>query len=121
MVTDLNTQVDLAVKANSFINPIDPKQGVMAIGNNGVEFRASNGVGYIQIPWDNIVQVRAEVYRRGKYIRSFDIITDSNQTLNFVAADAIDALKAMRVYLNKDQMIQAPSHFKNMFKRKKKR
>lgn len=119
MVESLNTTVDYAIKANSFLNPINPKTGVLAIGNNGVEFRASNGAGYIQIPWQNIVQVRAQIMFRGKYIRSFDIVTDDNQTLNFVISDAKEALKAMRKYLDRDQMVQAKSNLKSIFKRKK--
>lgn len=120
MVESLNRQVEIAVKANAFLNPVNPKAGIMAIGDNGVEFRETDGAGYVQIPWSNIVQVRAQVYFKGKYIRSFDIITDTNQSLNFVTTDAIDALKAMRQHLSKEQMIQAPGNFRRLFSRRKK-
>ncbi|MGY3766183.1 DUF956 family protein [Vagococcus vulneris] len=121
MVESLNQEVDVAVKANAFLNPVNPKTGIMAIGDKGVEFRETDGAGYVQVPWQNIVQVRAQVYLKGKYIRSFDIVTDANQSLNFVTTDAIDALKAMRKHLTKEQMIQAPGNFKRLFKFGKKK
>ena len=121
MVKSLNSTVELAVKANSFLDPINPKPGVMALGNNGVEFRASNGEGYIQIPWRNIITVQAQVFFNGRYIRGFDIITDDNQVLNFVVADAKKTLRVMREHLESSQLVKKRGNFSNLFKRKTKK
>ena len=121
MVKSLNSTVELAVKANSFLDPINPKPGVMALGNNGVEFRASNGEGYIQIPWRNIIIVQAQVFFNGRYIRGFDIITDDNQVLNFVVADAKKTLRVMREHLESSQLEKKRGNFSNLFKRKTKK
>lgn len=118
MVQSLNLQVELAVKANSFYNPISPKQGVMALGDKGIEFRASSGAGYIQIPWENIVQVRAQVLL-GKYIRGFDIYTDDQQRIEFVAEDAKAALRVMREHIGGEKLVRAKSNLKGMLRRKK--
>lgn len=121
MVESLNSELDVAVRANSFYNPINPKAGIMAIGNNGIEFRSNDGDGYIQMPWKNIELVRAQVFFGGRYIRGFDIITDEQLTLPFVVSDAKEALRIMRRYLRNDQMVKAPSNFKKLFKRKNKK
>lgn len=119
MVESLNKEVDVAIKVNSFLNPMSPKPGVLAVGDVGIEYRASNGVGFIQVPWENVTLVKADVYLKGKYIRGFDIITTENQELSFVTSNAMEALKAMRKHLAKEQMVQSPSNFKRLFKRKK--
>ncbi|MGO2082531.1 DUF956 family protein [Vagococcus sp.] len=121
MVDSLNKTVDYAAKANAFLNPLLPKAGVMAIGNNGIEFRAGDGVGFIQVPWENVVQIRAQVYFKGKYIRGFEILTDKKQVLEFVTNDSKELLKAMRHYLKKEQMVVASSNIKKIFKRRFKR
>lgn len=117
MIDSLNKTVDYAAKVNSFLNPLLPKAGVMAIGNKGIEFRAGNGVGFIQVPWENVEQIRAQVYFKGKYIRGFEILTDGKQVLEFVTSDSKELLRAMRLHLKKEQMVIADSHLKKFVKR----
>lgn len=120
MVNALNRTVDLAIKANAFYQPLVPKQGIMALGDQGLEFRAVNGVGYIQIPWKNIVQVRAHVYFKGRYIRGFDVETDEQQVFNFVTSDTRNALRVMKAYLDSQKLVKAKSNFKQLFRKKEK-
>ncbi|MHA3067323.1 DUF956 family protein [Lacticaseibacillus saniviri] len=106
MVESLNKTVEYAIKVNSMITPNDPKPGVMALGDVGIEYRANNGVGFIQIPWANVKLVRAQVVWK-KRIRGFFIDLDDNRSLNFVVSDAIPALKVMREHLGSDKLVRA--------------
>ncbi|KRO16279.1 DUF956 family protein [Lacticaseibacillus saniviri] len=105
MVESLNREVEYAIKVNSMLNPNDPKPGVMALGDAGIEYRANNGVGFIQIPWENIKLVRAQVMWKN-HIRGFYIDLDDSRTINFVASDAIPALKVMREHLGSAKLVR---------------
>lgn len=116
----LNNEIDFMTRANSKLDPVDPKSGIILLGNNGLEFRAEKSQGYIQIPWGSIVRVRVQMFFRGKYVRGFFIETDENQDLEFIVSDAKTALKKMRKYLNREQFITNKSNFASMLKRRKK-
>lgn len=119
MTPALNTQIKLIVKANSLINPISPKKGMLSLGDKGIEFLATNGLGFIQIPWKNIVVVKAHVLFGGRYIRGFDIYTDDKQMLSFVTSDTKEALIIMRDYLGSEKLRQAKHNLKGLFRKNK--
>ncbi|KRM71636.1 DUF956 family protein [Lacticaseibacillus brantae] len=105
MVESLNKTVEYAIKVNSMITPNDPKPGVMALGDNGLEYRANNGVGFIQVPWANITLIRAQIMGK-KHVRGFFVDLDDGRSLNFVASDAIPALRVMRDHLGSDKLVR---------------
>lgn len=115
----LNNEIDFITRANSILNPIDPKSGILLLGNKGLEFRAEKSQGYIQIPWSSIVRVRVQIFFRGRYVRGFFIETDENQELEFIISDAKNVLKKMRKYLNRDQFVPNKSNFAGILKHRK--
>ncbi|WEG73640.1 DUF956 family protein [Vagococcus intermedius] len=119
MTATFNTEIELVVKANSLINPISPKKGMLSLGEKGIEFLAVNGIGFIQIPWENIVVVKAHVLFHGRYIRGFDVYTDDQQMLSFVTSNTKQALIIMREHLGSDKLRQANNNFKSLLNRKK--
>lgn len=114
----LNSDIDFLTRANSKLNPLDPKTGILLVGNNGVEFRAEKSPGFIQIPWQSIVQVRVQMFFKGRYIRGFFIETDEDQLLEFIVSDAKSVLRSMRKYLDRERFIRNPSNLAQVFKRK---
>lgn len=114
----LNHEVEFLTRANSKLNPLSPKSGILLIGNKGVEFRAEKGPGFIQIPWNSIVEVRVQMLFKGRYVRGFYIETDENQLLEFIVSDAKEALRYMRKHLKREQFIRNPSNLAQVFKRK---
>lgn len=115
----LNNDVDFMTRANSMLNPLDPKSGIMLIGNQGIEFRAEKGPGYIQIPWKSITHVRVQMFFKGLYVRGFFVETNENQILEFVVSDAKKALQTMNAYLQREQFVSNPSNFLKLFQRDK--
>ena len=116
----LNTDVDFMTRANSMLNPLDPKSGLLLIGNQGIEFRAEKGPGYIQIPWQSITQVRVQIFFKGLYVRGFFIETSENQLLEFIVSDAKKALRVMKSHLKREQFVSNQSNLLQLFKRDKK-
>lgn len=102
-ITALNTEIEFATKAKSFFNPIDPKQGLLIVGDKGVEFQKVDGPGYIQIPWNEIIKVRADVIFK-KHIRGFFIDT-KEYSFNFLVQDARQTLIEMRKHLDPKIMV----------------
>jgi len=114
----LNQEVDFLTRANSKLNPVAPKSGILLIGSEGIEFRAEKSPGFIQIPWDTVVQVRVQILFFGKYIRGFYIETNENQLLEFIVSDAKETLRHMRKHLKREQFVRNPSNLAQVFKRK---
>ncbi|MCI2173413.1 MAG: DUF956 family protein [Atopobiaceae bacterium] len=98
----LNSEVEVMCKANAFTNPIFPKPGYLMLGDKGIEFVASGGVGFAQIPWPNVSLVRADIY--GKYVRSIEVVTDEAQTLPFVISNGAEVLRCVRDHIGRDKM-----------------
>lgn len=112
MALSLNNQVDFHTKANTLSGLIGAKHGDILIGNRAIEFYNSrNPEDFIQIPWSQIVQVRAQLLFGNRYIRGFYIDTVANGTFNFVVKDAGKALKAMRAYLPADKLRRSKPFF----------
>lgn len=116
MVQQLNTKVEFVSKANAFINPVNPKPGILMVGDKGVEYKEETGPGFIQIPWANIKYVRVQMFFKGRYVRGFTFQTDEDQLLEFVVEDAKDSLRSMRKYLPREQFVAQRSNFAGLFK-----
>ncbi|MDN6640313.1 MAG: DUF956 family protein [Tetragenococcus sp.] len=111
MVESLNTKVDLAVDATSFVGLA--QYGQILIGDNAFEFyNAKNAQDYIQIPWKEVDYVVANVFFKGKWISRYAIETKKDGTFNFASKDTKKVLRAMRAYVAYDRMVQANSFFK---------
>lgn len=115
----LNNEIDFMTRANSKLNPIAPQSGIILIGNNGFEFRSEKSPGFIQIPWASIVEVRVQMFFKGKYVRGFFIKTDEEQVFEFIVSDAKEALRNMRKYLSRDIFVRNANNLAQIFKRKK--
>lgn len=107
MAVSMNTKVILTTKANSFNSGLGVKNGDILVGDKAFEFYNSrNPEDYIQIPWTEIKQVRAQMYFKDRYIRGFFIDTHSAGTFNFVVKEAGKTLKAMRDYVEGDKIVR---------------
>lgn len=96
MIKSLNSKVFFTTKANLFINGFLPKYGNIMIGNNSIEFyNKQNIADYIQIPWNQIKNIRAQVFFKNLYFRGFFIDTIDGVTYNLVVKNTKKALKHM--------------------------
>lgn len=120
MAISMNQQVLFTTKANSFNSGLGGKHGNIIIGNQAFEFyNDRNPEDYIQIPWNEITKVRAQVYFKNRYIRGFFIDTKSAGTFNFVVKEAGKSLKIMRDFIGNDLIVKnkAPLSLKNLLKK----
>ena len=77
------------------------------MGDKAFEFYNNrNPEDYIQIPWGEIVRVRAQIFFKDKYIRGFFIDTKSAGSYNFVVKNAGKTLKAMRDFLGNEKIVR---------------
>lgn len=126
---ELNHQVELVVRANTFVNPIFPKPGTLALGERGLEYRADSGRGYIQIPWTSIEGVEVDI-PAGDYVRSIKVSTKETRPLEFVVSDGKNLVRALSSHLGREKLTTAPQNvqsavraiknkIKGFFKKKK--
>ena len=102
-----NSSVDLAIKATSFQGLTT--YGDVMVGNAAFEFyNERNPEDYIQIPWDQVDYVAAEVLP-GKKIARFAIFTKENGHFSFSTRDNKATLRAMRAYVPEDRLQRSPS------------
>ena len=86
---------------------IGNKNGDVLVGAKAFEFYNSrNPEDYIQIPWEEIVRVRAQLFFKDKYIRGFFIDTKSAGSYNFVVKNAGKTLKTMRDFLGNEKIVR---------------
>lgn len=106
---ELNRQVELVVRANTFANPIFPKPGTLALGERGLEYRADSGRGYIQIPWTSIEGVEIDI-PAGNYVRSIKVSTKETRPLEFVVSDGKNLVRALSSHLGREKLTTAPQN-----------
>lgn len=107
MAQSQNSSVDLALKATSFQGLTT--YGDVMVGNAAFEFyNEKNPEDYIQIPWDQVDYVAAEVLP-GKKIARFAIFTKKNGHFSFSTRDNKATLRAMRAYIPEDRLQRSPS------------
>lgn len=116
----LNESVDYMTRANSLYNPLLPKPGIFLVGDQGMEFIAKSGSGFIQIPWSAVKAVRAQLFFGGRYVRGFFVDTVDDQTLEFVVSDGKNCLRAMYKYLSREKLTAVKGQLTQLFKRKPK-
>ena len=107
MAQSQNSSVDLALKATSFQGLTT--YGDVMVGNAAFEFyNEKNPEDYIQIPWDQVDYVAAEVLP-GKKIARFAIFTKENGHFSFSTRDNKATLRALRAYIPEDRLQRSPS------------
>ena len=107
MAQSQNSSVDLAIKATSFQGLTT--YGDVMVGNAAFEFyNEKNPEDFIQIPWDEVDYVAAEVLP-GKKIARFAIFTKENGHFSFSTRDNKATLRAMRAYIPEDRLQRSPS------------
>ena len=125
MAISMNTKVLFTTKANSLNGMFGNKNGDVLIGDNAFEFYNSrNPEDYIQIPWNEIIRVRAQLFFKDKYIRGFFIDTKNAGTYNFVVKNAGKTLKIMRDLLGNEKIVRnkpllSMKNIFNLFKKNK--
>lgn len=122
MVKSINTKVDLTINGTWFRGV--PSYGKIMIGDKAFEFYNEKNIGdFVQIPWDEVTYVVADVKFGGKYIPRFEIRTKQNGNFIFAARDAKKTLHAMSKYIPSDHMRRSLSLWqglKQRFTRRKK-
>lgn len=121
MAISKNTKVLFNTKANLLSGMIGNKRGDILVGDRAFEFyNEKNPEDYLQISWEEIIRVRAQLFFRDKYIRGFFVDTKSAGTFNFIVKNAGKTLKTMRDFLGNEKIVRNKPVFsiKNLFKKK---
>ncbi len=122
MVVSMSKKVIYTTKANCLTGSLGNKHGDVLVGDKSFEFyNQRNPEDYIQIPWEEIKLVRAQIFFNDKYIRGFFVDTKSAGTFNFVVKNAGKTLKTMRDFIGNEKIVRNKPLFsiKNLFSRKK--
>lgn len=120
MVLSQNTKVSFTTKANMMTGSFGSKHGDILIGDKAFEFyNRRNTDDYLQIPWQEITLVRAQLLFKDKYIRGFFIDTKQAGSFNFIVKEAGKTLKTMRDILGNDKIVRSKPafSFRNIFKK----
>ena len=125
MVQSLNTKVALTAKGISYLG-IGAQYGKFLVGDRAFEFFNDNNVAdYIQIPWSEVTEIMASVMFKGKWIPRFAVVTKNNGNFIFSTRDNKKTLRAVRNYVDPNNMVRSLSFFqvisrglKSLFKRK---
>ena len=104
MAQSINSTVELTTTGVSYLS-MGGKVGKFLLGNKGLEFYSDANVeDYIQIPWENIEKIGANV-SRNKVSRHFEVFTDKGKFL-FASKDSGKILKVARQHIGNDKVIR---------------
>ncbi|MBR3318287.1 MAG: DUF956 family protein [Atopobiaceae bacterium] len=108
MAQSQNSSVDLTIKATSFHGL--GTYGDIMVGNKALEFYNERNVeDYIQIPWEEVDYISAEVI--GKKITRFAVFIKQGGHFSFSTRDNKKTLRAVREYVGEDRMFRSKSFF----------
>lgn len=121
MVQSLNSTVELTTTGVSYLAIGGNKVGKFLLGNKGFEFYNDKNVNdYIQIPWDSIDKMGANITGR-KISRHFEVYTAQGKFL-FASKDSGKILKIARQHIGDEKVVRFPTLLQTIvakFKRKK--
>ena len=117
-VQSLNQEVNWVTPTRSTYNPLFPKEGLLAVGNVGLDYRAQNGQGFIQIPWEEVQHIYVQMLFKGRYIRAIDVLTEDDQHFEFIVKDPKITLKEIRKHLDRSKFSARQGNLATLFKRK---
>ncbi|ALT81433.1 MULTISPECIES: DUF956 family protein [Streptococcus] len=104
MAQSINSTVELTTTGVSYLS-MGGKVGKFLLGNKGLEFYSDANVeDYIQIPWENIEKIGANV-SRNKVSRHFEVFTDKGKFL-FASKDSGKILKVARQHIGNDKVVR---------------
>ncbi|RVU70191.1 MULTISPECIES: DUF956 family protein [Lactobacillus] len=116
MVKSINTKVDLTQNATWFRGIAS--YGKVMIGDKAFEFYNERNINdFVQIPWNEVTYVVADVKFHGKYIPRFEIRTKSSGNFIFATKDPKKTLRAIRNYIPADHMRKALSLWQGLKRR----
>ncbi|QYN54174.1 DUF956 family protein [Lactobacillus panisapium] len=116
MVESQNTKVDLTAEATWF--RAVAVYGKAIVGDKAFEFyNELNLSDYVQIQWNEVTYVVADVHFKGRYIPRFEIRTRTSGTFIFTTKNNKETLRAIRKYVPADHMRQALSLWQNLKRR----
>ena len=123
MVQSLNKKVDLTINT-SYLGMAN--YGKVLVGDEAFEYYNDKNVNdYIQIPWSEVTEIMASVMFKGKWIPRFAVVTKNNGNFIFSTRDNKKTLRAVRNYVDPNNMVRSLSFFqvisrglKSLFKRK---
>ena len=115
MAESLNTKCDLVVKGISYLGLNN--YGKIMVGDKAFEFYNDRNVNdYIQIPWEEIDYIVADVLFGGRWIPRFAIETKKNGSYRFGASKNTKALlRACRNHFPANRMVKARSAADNVY------
>ena len=107
MAQSQNSSVELTIRATNLMALTS--EGNVMIGNRAFEYyNERNPEDYVQIPWDQIDHVSAEVVL-GRHIPRFQIYTKSNGHFTFSTRDNKATLRAVREHVGEQRMLRSRS------------
>lgn len=110
MVQSLNKKVDLTINATSYLGMAN--YGKVMVGDKAFEYYNDKNVSdYIQIPWEEVTGIMASVMFKGKWIPRFAVVTRNNGNFIFSTRDNKKTLRAIRNYVDPNNMVRSLSFF----------
>ena len=104
MAQSINSTVELTTTGVSYLG-MGGKVGKFLLGDKGLEFYSDANVeDYIQIPWENIEKIGANV-SHNKVSRHFEVFTDKE---NFLPQKTQENLKVARQHIGNDKLCMLP-------------
>ncbi|MCQ2570213.1 MAG: DUF956 family protein [Limosilactobacillus sp.] len=113
MVESLNTKATVVVSGTSYLGL--SSYGQIMVGDRGFEFYDERDrKNFIQIPWEEVDYVIAEVLFGGRWIPRYAIRTKKNGTYSFASSQPKVVLRAIREHVPAERMVKSLTFFQGI-------
>lgn len=108
MAQSLNTKIDLTINGTSYLGLAS--YGKIMVGDRAFEYYNDRNVeDYIQIPWEELDYIAANVMFGGRWISRFAIFTRKNGYFSFSSKDNKKLLRAINKYIPGERLQKSPT------------
>ena len=119
MENAINHKIICKTKANTFLSSFIVVNGILYVGDKGVDFRSMTSKEYIVLPYKNIKKVKLNILFK-KWIHSMIFVDNKNSEYFFVISKASKIIRSIKKHLNKDVFSVNKNYLTSIFNRGKK-
>jgi hypothetical protein len=99
----MNESPELETTAELLLGHVLPKPGRLVLGADGLEFVADEGTVRERLAWDELAQVRCDIFR-GR-VRSIEIHDSTGRVTLYAADDGVNVLRAIAAHAGRDKIV----------------
>ncbi len=99
----MSESYELETAAELLLAHVLPKPGTLVLGAHGLEFIADEGTTHERLTWDEMTQIRCDIFRG--HVRSIEIHAATGRVTLYTADDGAGVLRSIAAHIGRDKIV----------------